>query len=56
MASELANQARTLDLNSDRAEQIAGRGLKDPSALAPDDIKDLCAAVMAFIEGSRAKG
>ena len=56
MASEMASQAMTLDLNSERAEQIASRGLKDPGALGADEIKDLCAAVMAFIEGSRKKG
>ena len=56
LASEMANRAVTLDLNSDRAEQIASRGSKDPAALAPDEVKDLCAAVMAFIEGARKKG
>ena len=56
LGAEMANQAMTLDLNSDRAEQIASLGLKDPGALKPDDVKDLCAAVMAFIEGARKKG
>ncbi len=56
MASEMANQAMTLDLASDRAERIAREGMKDPGALRPDDVKDLCAAVMAFIEGTRKKG
>ncbi len=56
MATEMASQAMTLDLNSDRAEQIASRGLKDPGALQPGDVKDLCAAVMAFIESTRKKG
>ena len=55
MASEMASQAMTLDLNSDRAEQIASRGMKDPAALRPEEVKALCAAVMAFIEGSRKK-
>ena len=55
MASEIASQATKLDLTSDRVEQIASRGLKDPTALQPDDVKQLCDAVMTFIEGARKK-
>ncbi len=55
MASEIASQATKLDLTSDRVEQLASRGLQDPTTLQPDDIKQLCGAVMAFIEGARKK-
>ena len=53
MASGIASQATKLDLTSDRVEQIASQGLKDPSTLRPDDVKQLCGAVMAFIDGAR---
>ncbi len=56
MASEIASQATKLDLTSDRMEQLASQGLKDPTTLRPEDIKVLCGAVMDFIEGVRKKG
>ena len=56
MASEIASQSTRLDLASDRVEQIASQGLSDPASLHPDDIKQLCDAVMGFIEGVRKKG
>ena len=55
MASEIASQATKLDLTSDRMEQLASQGLNDPTALRPEDIRQLCDSVMAFIERARKK-
>ena len=53
MASEIASQAAKPELVSNRMEQLASQGLNDPGSLRPEDIKQLCGAVVDFIEGVR---
>ena len=55
MASEIASQAAKPELASDRMEQLASQGFRDPGSLRPEEVKQLCGAVMDFIEGIRKK-
>jgi hypothetical protein len=38
------------EITSDRIKHLAGLGLKTPQMLMPDQVREVCASVMAHIE------
>lgn len=56
VGSDIANRALDADASVERVADLAKRGMGDPSALNPDDVRAVCAALVSHLDKANAAG